>query len=277
MKPSIELPNPQTAKHDPAYVPPLAVALTYLAHGWSVVPLRPRDKKPLVRWELYQGKCPSEADVLGWLQQWPDANIGIVTGSTSKLIVLDIDPHHGGDDSFEHIVRRFGRLSATVEARTGGGGWHLYFEHPGYPVRNRVGIRQGIDLRGDGGYVVAPPSVHPSGKRYAWLPGHSPEERRLAPLPGWLLTATSVSGSRRSVDDWRKLVRDGVPEGQRNSTVASLTGHLLWHGVDPQVTLELLLAWNRTRCRPPLDDAEVAQVVRNITRLHDQESLDSQS
>jgi hypothetical protein len=273
MKPPTELPNPQTTKQDPTYEPPLAAALHYLARGWSIVPLRPRDKKPFIRWEQFQGAFPSEADVFGWLQRWPDANVGIVTGSISKLIVLDIDPKHGGDDSLEHLVRRFGPIAATVEARTGGGGRHLYFEYPGYPVRNRVGFRQGIDLRGEGGYVVAPPSVHPSGERYTWLPGHSPEERRLAPLPGWLVTATSASGSRRTVGDWRKLVREGVPEGQRNSTIASLTGHLLWHGVDPQVTLELLLAWNRTQCQPPLDDAEVAQIVHNITRLHDQDSF----
>jgi hypothetical protein len=72
----------------------------------------------------------------------------------------------------------------------------------------------------------------------------------------------------RSLSDWRRLVREGVAEGRRNSTIASLTGHLLWHGVDPDVALELLLAWNRARCRPPLDDAEVAQVVASITRLH---------
>ena len=247
-------------------------AMDYRAAGWSVVPLRPRDKRPLIRWEEFQGGLPSEADVVEWQRRWPDANVGIVTGSASRLIVLDIDPKHGGDDSLEQLERRFGRLAATVEARTGGGGRHLYFAHPGYPVRNRAGIRQGVDLRGDGGYVVAPPSVHPSGERYVWRAGHSPEERQPAPLPGWLLTATSASRSGRSVGDWRKLVRDGVPEGQRNSTIASLTGHLLWHGVDPGVALELMLAWNRSCCRPPLDDAEVAQVVRSISRLHDQES-----
>jgi hypothetical protein len=64
-------------------------------------------------------------------------------------------------------------------------------------------------------------------------------------------------------------VQEGVSEGERNSTVASLTGHLLWHGVDPQVALELMLAWNRLRCRPPLDDEEVARVVASITHLHE--------
>ncbi len=271
MKPPAELPYPPRDKPGPAHEPPLSQAAHYLARGWSVVPLQPRGKKPLIRWEPFQSALASKADVIDWLRRWPDANVGIVTGSTSKLIVLDIDPQHGGEDSLGHIERRFGRLAATVESRTGGGGRHLYFAHPGYPVRNRVAISQGIDLRGDGGYVVAPPSIHPSGQRYGWRPGHAPDERKLAPMPSWLTTATSASRSGRSLGDWRKLVHEGVAEGQRNSTIASLTGHLLWHGVDPEVALELMLAWNRTRCRPPLDDAEVAQVVRSISRLHDQE------
>jgi hypothetical protein len=246
-----------------------AAALGYLSRGWSVLPVRPRDKRPLIRWESLQEARPSEADLADWFRRWPDANLGIVTGAISNLIVLDIDPKHGGDDTLERLERRFGRLPTTVESHTGGGGRHLYFRHPGYPVRNRAGIGQGIDLRGDGGYVVAPPSIHPTGQRYVWLPGRSPEELALAPLPRWLLTASGGARSRRSLDDWRTLVREGVPEGQRNSTIASLTGHLLWHGVDPGIALELLLAWNRSRCRPPLDDAEVAQVVQSITRLHE--------
>jgi len=244
-------------------------AKSYLARQWSVLPLRPREKRPLIQWEPLQSARPSTADVDLWFERWPDANIGIVTGEISNLVVLDIDPNHGGEASRERLERRFEPLPATIEATTGGGGHHLYFTHPGGLIRNRTGIAQGIDLRGDGGYVVAPPSIHPSGERYVWSPGRLPEETALAPLPRWLMTASGGLRAKRTLDDWRQLTREGVPEGQRNSTIASLTGHLLWHGVDPQVALELLLAWNRTRCRPPLDDTEVARVVQSITRLHD--------
>jgi hypothetical protein len=68
------------------------------------------------------------------------------------------------------------------------------------------------------------------------------------------------------LSDWRNLVREGVSEGERNATIASFTGHLLWHGVDPDVTMELMLAWNRVRCRPPLEDEEVIRTVRSIER-----------
>ncbi len=244
-------------------------AAAYLARGWSVLPLQRGDKRPLIRWETLQQAHADAATLARWFAHWPDANIGIVTGEISNLIVLDVDPKHGGDDSLADLERRFGQLPDTVEAGTGGGGRHLYFTHPGGFVPNRAGLKQGIDLRGDGGYVVAPPSLHPSGQPYAWARGRAPEETAVAALPRWLLFAGRGARKRRSLEEWRHLVHEGVKEGERNTTIASLTGHLLWHGVDPQVALELLLAWNRARCQPPLDDEEVARVVASITRLHE--------
>lgn len=245
----------------------LETAQGYADRGWCVLPLRPRDKRPLVAWESLQRARPSGQQLADWFGRWPDANIGIVTGAISGLVVLDIDPAHGGESSLERLERRLGALPETVEAATGGGGRHFYFAHPGGLVRNRAGLAQGIDLRADGGYVVAPPSLHPSGRPYRWAPGRAPGEVALAALPGWILLP-AAGGLRRTPADWRRLVREGVPEGTRNATLASLAGHLLWHRVDPEVVLELLLAWNRMRCRPPLADAEVAEVVASIARLH---------
>ena len=243
-------------------------ARRYLARGWSLLPLRSHDKRPLVAWEPLQSSHPSAEQVADWFGRWPDANIGIVTGEISNLIVLDIDPKHGGDASLDRLERQFGQLPATIEVTTGGGGHHFYFAHPGGLIRSRTGLAQGVDLRGDGGYIVAPPSIHPSGHPYLWAVGHSPEDVALAALPRWILLESGGIRARRTPSDWRRLVREGVPEGQRNSSIAALTGHLLRHQVDPEVVLELLLSWNRMRCRPPLQDAEVAQVVSNIVRLH---------
>jgi len=252
--------------------PVAQAAARYLARGWSVLPLRHGDKRPLLRWEGLQQERADAATVAQWFARWPGANVGIVTGEISNLIVLDVDPKHGGDDSLAELERRFGTLPPTVEARTGGGGRHLYFTHPGGFTPNCAGLVQGIDLRGDGGYVVAPPSLHPSGQLYAWAPGRTPEDIALAALPHRLLSAGHGLRARHTLADWRALVHEGVGEGERNSTIASLTGHLLWHGVDPQVALELMLAWNRLRCRPPLDDDEVARVVVSITRLHEEKA-----
>jgi hypothetical protein len=249
----------------------LEAAKRYLAKGWSVAPLRPRDKRPLIAWRDLQDEPADETRLAEWFARWPDANVGIVTGEVSNLVVLDVDPKHGGDDTLSRLERRYRPLPLTVEARTGGGGRHFYFTHPGFLIRNRAGLAQGIDLRGDGGYIVAPPSIHPSGGRYEWAPGRSPEEIEPAPMPRWLTAPLHGARVGRALADWRRLVREGVAEGQRNSTIASLTGHLFWHNVDVGVALELMLAWNRMRCRPPLDDAEVAAVVASIARLHEAE------
>jgi len=118
-------------------------------------------------------------------------------------------------------------------------------------------VRTSREMRGSSMFITRAPMRTPMGL-VMW-----------APLPRWILMPLRGPRVGRSLPQWRQLLREGVPEGQRNSTIASLTGHLLWHGVDPEVALELMLSWNRMRCRPPLDDAEVAQVVASITRLHE--------
>lgn len=250
---------------------PLDAALAYRARGWSAIPATRRGKRAAVPWRAYQEHLPEESDLRDWFAEWPDANVAIVTGAVSGLVVLDIDPEHGGAESLAELTARHGALQDTVEARTGSGGRHLYFGHPGGAVPNRTGLAPGIDLRGDGGMVIAPPSVHPSGGRYRWRAGHAPGQAALAPLPRWLAEPSGGSGERRghSLDHWREVARSGVTEGQRNETLASFTGHLLWHGVDPEVVMELMLAWNRDRCSPPLPASEVIDTVRSIRRTHE--------
>jgi len=118
--------------------------------------------------------------------------------------------------------------------------------------------------------VVAPPSVHPSGRLYRWLKNLNPSAQALASMPEWLVSL--VVGAREDpahrLAHWRSVVKSGVEEGARNNSLASLAGYLLWHGLDPEVVLEVLLCWNRVRCRPPLSDGEVAAVVTSIARLH---------
>ncbi len=247
------------------------VALDYLRRGWSVIPMRKRDKRPALQWQDFQSVRASEQKVHDWFRRWPEDNVGIVTGAVSGLVVLDVDLRHGGEDSLKKLEREHQPLPRTLESITGGGGRHVYFAHPGGSVRNRVGIAPGIDLRGDGGCIVAPPSVHPSGNHYQWVKGRGPGRVELAPLPHWLrqMVSNAEQRARHTLVYWRELLRAGVPEGERNNTIASITGHLLWHGVDPDVTLELMLGWNRIRCRPPLDDDEVVRTVQSITRLHE--------
>jgi len=129
-----------------------------------------------------------------WWGRWPDANMGVVTGAASGLVVLDVDPRHGGFDSLAVLEAVHGPIPPTVGAFTGGGGEHLYFRHPHTFVPCRP-IAPGLDLKGDGGLVVCPPSVHVSGRHYGWKPGCAPGEVAVGDTPWWVRLAAPRSGS----------------------------------------------------------------------------------
>ena len=98
----------------------------------------------------------SLATIAEWWSRWPDAGVAIATYADSGVIVLDVDPRHGGDDSLAALEHQYGELPPTWRCLTAGGGLHAYLRHPGGHVGNRVGLWPGLDVRGDGGYVVAP-------------------------------------------------------------------------------------------------------------------------
>lgn len=213
----------------------------------------------------------TEHIVKAWFTTAPYANIGLATGPT---VVLDVDPRHGGDASLDALEAEHGPLPPTTRALTGGGGRHILFRAPtGVEIRNSAGdhggLAPGLDVRGAGGYIVAPPSRHASGRFYAWSVDHHPDEVPPAPMPGWLVAALSRpagDGSARDPSEWRRLVAEGVADGGRNVAVSKLTGHLLRRYVDPEVAHELVQAWNETRCRPPLAPEEVTKTVGSIAR-----------
>jgi len=211
--------------------------------------MQPQCKRPLLAWRHFQQRRASADQIGRSFQRWPDANVGTVTCRVSGIVVVDVDLRHGGRKASPPPSPRKRRLPATVEASTGGGGRHLYYVRPGTTVANRVAPRPDLDLRGDGGCVVAPPSVHPSGRRYAWADGRAPRIR---------------GGHAR--EHWRTLIRDEIVEGRRHDTLATPTGHLRRREVD--VDLGLMLAWNQAQCRPPLPNDEVARVVQSIARVH---------
>jgi len=240
----------------------LRTALALARHSLHVFPCLPRDKRPA---------CPNgvkdASAVLEVIQQWwqarPDCNIAVATGAISGSFAIDIDGTDG-ELQLRRLESDYGTLPATVEVITGNGR-HLYFRMPEVPIRNSAGkIAAGIDVRGDGGYCIAPPSVHPGGRRYHWSVDSAGS---FAAPPDWLLARIGKQNTTAlptPAAEWRDLVRAGVGEGQRNQTVTRLTGYLLRHHVDPLVALELLTAWNATRCQPPLDVTELAGIVDSI-------------
>ncbi|MGQ9825486.1 MAG: bifunctional DNA primase/polymerase, partial [Desulfotomaculales bacterium] len=245
----------------------LDAAIFYLAHGFSIIPLRPRDKRPaLPSWADYQSRRATEEEIREWWSRWPDANLGIVTGTVSGLVVLDLD----GPDAVD-FVKRHG-VSATPTVSTGKG-WHVYFQHPGQPVQNAAALGgvKGLDIRADGGYVVAPPSVHPSGRQYKWAKGRSPGDLPLAPCPEWLLEILVNQGRAVSIPEpggdkepgWVETLLRGVTEGQRDDATTRLAGHYLAKGLPESEVIMLLLAWNR-RNQPPLPESQVEKCVRSV-------------
>ncbi len=243
-------------------------AVWYARRGLRVHPLRPGSKLPLL--EGWQTRATTDATTVAtWWGRWRGAGVGIATGITSGVIVVDVDPRHGGDDALHNLERAYGELPATWRCLTAGGGLHVYLRHPGAIIGNRAGLWPGIDLRADGGYVVAPPTQLQGDRRYRWELGAGPRELPLGSVPTWLLErlwSGRTDGEPTPMDEWAALVRDGADVGTRNATVARLAGYLLRRRPAPRVVLELLRAWNESRCRPPLAVSELVATVDSIAR-----------
>lgn len=220
-----------TDAHRPQVVgvenPLLAAALDYAGQGWPVLPLHSiRDghctcgkadcdrpaKHPLGRLVPHGVKdaTTDEATIRAWWTAAPWASVGIATGGVSGIVALDVDPRSGGNESLDALEHKHGTLPETITSATGGGGEHRLFEHPGSTIGNRVNLAPGLDVRGDGGYIVAPLSLHASGERYAWL--LSPDDVPLAGIPLWLLKLVQGDGAA-----------DGAPTAHSDGVAAATT------------------------------------------------------
>jgi hypothetical protein len=235
-------------------------ALALAQRGFHVHPCRPHSKLPATARGCKDATVDSVI-IERWWQSNPDFNIAIATGEASYVFVVDVD---GLDAEAElrKLEGQYGALPPTVEAITARGR-HLYFEWPDRMVRNSAGkVGPGLDVRGEGGYVLAPPSVHPSGRRYE---SSVDSVDTPAVAPEWLLNAAAdkAVNSATPPAEWRTLIK-GVAEGARNSSTARLAGHLLRHHIDPLVVLDLLQCWNAERCAPPLPEKDVERIVDSI-------------
>lgn len=165
----------------------LSEALKYYKAGCSVIPIQPGKKIPLVKWERYQKERADEKRIQQWWTKNPNANIGLVTGKLSGIYVIDVDT----DEGREAIAEYLSDSLETPSCITPGGGEHLYFASDD-PIPNNTRAIPGCDFRGEGGYVVAPPSVNGSGKKYAWKDGLSFFDVELALLPECYIDSISI-------------------------------------------------------------------------------------
>lgn len=226
---------------------------------WSIFPVD-SNKKPLIAsWREYQKKFPADEEINRWFSDPNTKGIAVVTGVLSGLVVLDIDK--GADTTSME-------LPPTVIAKTGGGGLHHYYKYPrGKNIRNSAGkIRDHVDIRGEGGYIVLPPSLHHSGERYDWVDSLSLDEIEIAEMPESLLISIE-SKSAATTQEWERVV-GGVSQGKRNVSAALIAGKLLQRFPSEEWNTfcwELFVGWNRNN-KPPMDEKELRTTFESIAK-----------
>jgi hypothetical protein len=241
----------------------LEAAIAYSTMGLCVIPLH--GKKPY--WENWPEVATTNKDqIRKWWTQEPRANVGIATGRKSNVFVVDIDPKNGGQDSAETWFSQHGRFPDTWKDITGSGGSHYYFRYPSFPVGNKVGLLPGIDIRGDGGQVVAPPSVHPDTKKiYVWdgLTDPWDDLEGLAEAPAWLLELLHPQERERG-----KVVSVPmqIPKGVQHQTLVSLAGNLRRLGLTACEMTPTLLEVNRNRCQEPGAEQNIRKIAESMMR-----------
>ena len=234
----------------------LEAALCYSARGWPVLPIH----------SVREGRCTcgnaecdspakhprtphglkdatiDETVIRRWWARWPGANVAIRTGPESGVFVVDIDTKNDGRQTLTKLIGEHGEWPATIEEVTGGGGAHIFFRHPGGKITSRDNVRPGLDVKGDGGYIVCAPSRHISGGTYRWDECRAPDEIELTDAPKWLLELVTKPTNNRNgdhrappQDDLSLLIARAsayvlnsspASDGDRNRSAFSLAGHL---------------------------------------------------
>lgn len=237
----------------------LRAALSYAARGWPVFPCKPGGKEPLTSSGFHDATTDPRL-ITAWWSRWPAANVAGVTGPRSGILAVDVDDTAGLDA----LEGEHGPLPKTRTHSTGSGGMHYLYRYPeGVHVRNSAGkLAPGLDVRAAGGYIVLPPST--TTRPYEVL-----DQLPLADAPGWLLKALSDphrprSGNAEGPRPATSADEDGpIPEGQRNASLFRFGCGLRARGSEAPAILEALDRANRTRCEPPLPDAEVSRIAES--------------
>jgi P4 family phage/plasmid primase-like protien len=206
-----------------------------------------------------------EAKIRQWWKTFPFANIGVRTGF--GIFAIDIDTKNSGSENWAELIEKHGKLPATVECITGSGGRHIYFRAPdGMKVKSSVReITNGVDVRGDGGYCIAPPSLHGNGKHYVWELSSDPLEGvPVAPAPDWLLALLTPKQTTKTVSAGSE---DAILEGGRNDALFSLGRTMRSRGASPEVISVALREANEHQCKPPLDPKEVEIIVAQVCKV----------
>lgn len=238
-------------------------------------------KMPLVKWKEFQERLPTDKEVTEWFDKWPDANIAIVTGKISDLVVFDLDSEHAISYAEDE-----GGFPLTVKVKTGKG-YHVYLKHPEFEIKNAVNKDLDIDIRADGGYVVAPPSMHGNGNQYTWEEGLSIDEIDPAPCESWMISYLEDINnippnpvkanppkpsknpnkvSKTTIDTYTDILSKGAQQGNRNHIATKLIGHLIKINIPDSELWEMVKMWN-LKNTPPMDESELRETFKSVKGL----------
>jgi putative DNA primase/helicase len=258
--------------------PLLDAALELATKSIPVFPCRSKDegkrkaKEPYTKHGFKDASTDPE-QIREWWRRWPDAFIGMPTGETSGVWVLDIDvKRENGFDTLAGLEAEHGKLPDTLTATTRSGGEHRYFRMPpGADIGSRAGIAPGIDIRANRGYVITPPSprLPVAGQRNTYRGGCDMNNPAISEAPSWLLdlakgkkNCPTVPASR----EWDTGTPDQlprVPDGVRNDTLVRQVGRWFHKGLDPREVLLLARAWSQALCEPPLEEERILLTVES--------------
>ena len=226
---------------------------------WPVFPCRVKGKEPLTPHGFKDATC-DETQIRAWWTQWPNANIATPTGL--GWWVLDVDPRNGGKESLEVLTEKHGRLPDTLQQMTGGDGRHYCFA----TVKGvRIGcgtIAPGLDYKGEGGYILLAPSIHPNGKAYTWDGLDPIDKQPILPLnlAGWNLNSSRANGKSSPNPE------EPIFAGERNTRLFNQGCKMSWAGFGKEIILITLQAQNKRLCHPPLEDSEVRKIAESCGR-----------
>lgn len=246
----------------------IEAALAYASWGWHVLPVVPNGKVPATQHGVNDATTDQE-QIRKWWTQNPDLNVGIAAGAKSGLVVFDIDPRNGGDDSWRQWILEHGSIDDGAIQLTAGGGQHFLAEYD--PDFRSCKLAQGVDLLSDGRYFVAYPSSI-EGRSYHWEAMGDPFDG-VAPVPIPAAWKAAYQTLRKSISQSVPAQAGGLIQGNRNSGLTALGGAMRRYGMTEAEIFAALTIANETRCEIPLPASELAQIVRSVSRYEPDHDL----
>jgi hypothetical protein len=235
--------------------------------GLKLFPITAHDKVPLKGFGWKQLATNDEQQLCDWFKQYPNCNWAVAMGSESKVFVLDVDGE-AGRNSLDSLADQACVIPTTLITETGKPlSYHFWFEYPcdGTVVQNSAGkLAPGLDIRGQGGYAVVPPSIHPNGTPYTFANESIP----IAPAPQWLLELVAKSAVQESGQSTASPQGEPIPIGERHKALCSIAGAMRRRGCGEDEILAALMVTNTTRCKPPKSKREVEELARDVSRRY---------